>query len=310
MLVKDVDGFGSYGKIIEGLDLNNISNDEWNEVKHIHADSLLTIIRLDEKIHYEKFYHLVNDIGNGSRITESDLEDYNKTKPITRQILRNIQVDPHRFHMLRKVSSLKDENGIPIGAFGDGELQWHGDDSGKIDFVPGISLMGYESMGGTSTGFLQSADYFDSLSESFKSELMDMTVVHNYVNAKVYVDVMPEQEELYKLGVCPRDNSKLPLVIKSPSGIIGLHLGINTFDYIDGMSKDESDKLKERLITESFKEEYIYDYWWENDQNIILFDNSITLHRRMMKKLSCGARMAYRLPFRYESICGIYEYQL
>ena len=76
------------------------------------------------------------------------------------------------------------------------------------------------------------------------------------------------------------------------------------------MSKEESDKLRDRLREESFKEEYILDYWWENDQNIVLFDNSITMHRRTMNKESCGDRIAYRVPFRYDSIYGEYNYNI
>lgn len=308
MLVKDIDGFGSYGSIIEGIDLEQVTSDEWNEVKHIHANSLVTIIRLDKKLHYEKYYKLINDIGNGERTTERDRKHF-RLKKKTVEIFWNITIDP-KYPYLRRVSALKDERGLPLGAFGDGELQWHSNDSGKIDFVPGIALMGYQSMGGTATGFLQSADYFESLSDSFQSELKEMNVVHNYVDSKVYATPVPDQEEVYKLGFCPEPNAKIPLVIKSPSGIVGLHLGINTFDYIDGMSKDESDKLRDRLREESFKEEYMLDYWWENDQNIVLFDNSITMHRRTMNKKSCGDRIAYRVPFRYDSIYGEYNYNI
>ena len=76
MLVKDIDGFGSYGAIIEGIDLEHVTSDEWNEVKHIHANSLVTIIRLDKKLHYEKYYKLINDIGNGERTTERDRKHF------------------------------------------------------------------------------------------------------------------------------------------------------------------------------------------------------------------------------------------
>jgi alpha-ketoglutarate-dependent taurine dioxygenase len=134
-----------------------------------------------------------------------------------------------------------------------------------------------------------------------------MVVIHNYQEATVNPVPVPEQESVYKLGFCPEQNTRIPLVIKSPSGVVGLHLGLNTFDYIEGMTKEESNNLVKKIKGELFVEKYIYDYWWENDQNILLFDNSITLHRRLLSKGTCGDRIAYRIPFRYESLYGYYE---
>jgi len=299
MKIFDIEGFGSYGKIIENVDLQIIGDQEWNEIKKIHAKSLLTIVRLEKKLHYKKYYNLINNIGDCKQKFENiDLNSF--------KILKSFAVD-ERFMNLQRVTSLRDKNNLPLGGFDDGELLWHSNNSGRIDFIPGVALMGYQSMKGTATGFVQSADYFENLSESFKSEIMDMVVVHNYQEATVNPTPVPDQERIYKLGFCPEQNTKIPLVIKSPSGIVGLHLGLSTFDYIDGMSKSESKKLLKKIKEELFVEKYIYDYWWENDQNILLFDNSITLHRRLLNKKTCGGRIAYRIPFRYTSLYGNYD---
>lgn len=299
MKVSNIKGFGSFGKIIEDVDFNSINQQEWNEIKKIHADSLLTIIRLEQKLHYEKYYNLIDNIG-------SCKQNFGKIDLDSIKILKSFAVD-ERFMHLQRVTSLRDKNNLPLGSFDDGELLWHSNCSGRIDFVPGVALMGYQSMKGTATGFVQSADYFENLSESFKSEIMDMIVVHNYQEATINPTPVPDQERVYKLGFCPEENTKIPLVIKSPSGIVGLHLGLSTFDYIDGMSRGESKKLLEKIKEELFVEKYVYDYWWENDKNILLFDNSITLHRRLLNKNTCGDRIAYRIPFRYTSLYGNYD---
>lgn len=299
MKISKINGFGSYGTVVDNVDLNEITLDEWNEIKLSHGQSLLTIIRLKEKIHYEKYYQLIDSIGNCK-------QDFGYISPKNFIILKNFAVDK-RFVHLQRVTALRDENNLPLGSFDDGELLWHSNCSGQVEFVPGVALMGYQSMQGTATGFIQTADYYESLSESFKSELNDMIVIHNYQEATVNPTPVSEQESVYKLGFCPEQNTRIPLVIKSPSGIVGLHLGLNTFDYIEGMSREESDKLLNKIKNELFVDNYIYDYWWENDQNILLFDNSITLHRRLLSKKTCGDRIAYRLPFRYESLYGYYE---
>lgn len=310
MKIKKLDGFGSYGSIVEDVDLNNITREDWYEIKSSHANSLLTIIKPSSKIDYERYYFLIEDIGNTqySAFSFKTILENNSSEEIekTSKIASNFTVDS-RFSSLQRVTALKDQNNMPLGGFGDGELYWHSNNSGTIDFTPGVALMGHQDMSGTATGFLQTADYFESLSDSFKSELMDMIVVHNYKEASINPSPIPEQELIYKMAFCPKKNTRVPLVIKSPSGIVGLHLGINTFDYIEGMSKEQSIKLLEKIKSELFVEKYIYDYWWENDHNILLFDNSITLHRRLLSKNSCGNRIAYRIPFRYESLYGTYS---
>lgn len=310
MKIKKIDGFGSYGSIVEDVDLNNISEEEWHEIKVLHANSLLTIINPNSRINYERYYNLISNIGNTEysvsnfkalqeNISKEDIEK-------TSKIANNFIVDP-RFSSLQRVTALRDKNNVPLGGFGDGELHWHSNNSGTINFTPGVALMGYQGMIGSATGFIQTADYFESLSDSFKSELMDMIVVHNYKQASINPIPIDEQELIYKMAFCPEKDSRVPLVIKSPSGIIGLHFSINTVDYIDGMTKDQSNKLFDLIKSELFVEKYIYDYWWKTNYGILLFDNSITLHRRLLNKDISKNRVAYRVPFRYESLYGQYN---
>jgi alpha-ketoglutarate-dependent taurine dioxygenase len=311
MKITKIEGFGSFGNIVEDVDLENISEEDWYEIKMCHSKNLLTIIRLEKKLDYKKYYSLIQNIGIHNEISpisiqklfgKKSLDEINKIKKIS----DNFKVDKN-FGQLFRVTALKDENGLPLGAFDDGELLWHSNNAGLLEFGPGVALMGYQQMTKSATGFLQTADYFETLSETFKKELMDMVVVHNYKKATINPEEIPDQELVYETSFCPEENSKIPLVIKSPSGIVGLHIPLNTIDYIEGMCKRESDKLLECIKKDLFSEKYIYDYWWENDQNILLFDNSITLHRRLVKGNSCGNRIAYRIPFSYESLYGYYE---
>lgn len=311
MKITKIDGFGSLGNIIEDVDLDNISEEEWYEIKSSHGKNLLTIIKLDKRLDHTKYYSLIKDIGKVINVSISSLNELNKTASLKdfeylKTLDSNFTIDKNCRHLTR-VTALKDENNLPLGSFDDGELLWHSNNAGVLEFNPGVALMGYQSMLNSATGFIQTADYFENLPESFKKELMDMVVVHNYKPALVNPREIPDQEIIYKAGFCPESNSKIPLVIKSPSGIVGLHFPLNTIDYIEGMTKEESDKLFDKIKTELFVEKYIYDYWWENNYNILLFDNSITLHRRLIKGNTCADRIAYRLPFSYESLYGYYD---
>lgn len=309
MNIKKIDGFGNYGSFVEDVDLENISDDEFKVILEDHGKNLLTIIRLEKKINYEKYYDLILKFGESNynfffKSTINSNLSYNEIFEINK-ISQKFLVDK-KYETLQRVTAIRDEEGNSLGVFGDGELLWHSNGAGDIAFIPGVALMGCQSMQNTATSFVQTADYFENLSESFKSELMEMVVVHNYQRSKINPEPIREQELIYKLGMCIQEDSKIPLVIKSPSGVIGLHLGLNTFDYIEGMKKEESDKLIDSIKKEIFTEKYIYDYWWENDQNIVIFDNSITLHRRILKSNSCGERMAYRIPFGYQNLYGEY----
>ena len=99
--------------------------------------------------------------------------------------------------------------------------------------------------------------------------------------------------------MCPVDNSRIPLVIKSPGGHKGLHFSVNTIYKIEGMSDEESDKLLKHIQNGLFVEKYIYDHWYQSDSDLCLFDNSITLHRRLG---GITNRMCYRIQNDYNRI--------
>lgn len=168
----------------------------------------------------------------------------------------------------------------------------------------GVSLMGWQNMVGSCTGFCTSADWYERQSDSFRKELDDMIVIHNYHRDRLQKDPIPDQEKFYKNNSCPDDNMDVPLIIRSPGGIKGVHLGINTFDYIDGMSKNDSDKLFAKIRYEMFSEEYIYKHWYQSDKDICLFDNSITLHNREIEHGLIPDRMGYRIQFDYDALTG------
>jgi len=209
---------------------------------------------------------------------------------------------------LVRVTPKKNAKGQSIGIFGDGELNWHSNACSDVSFAPGVSLMGYENFVGSATGFCTTVDWYESISESFRSELDEMVVLHNYHEKGVSPEVLPDQEAFYVENQCPEPDMRFPLVIQSPGGIRSIHLGITTLDHIEGMSREESNKIFDRIKEGIFQPEYMYDHWYQADRDLMLFDNSITLHRRLIDPdiQRMPDRVGLRFQYDYDKLAGKY----
>ncbi|WP_052700742.1 TauD/TfdA dioxygenase family protein [Methylocucumis oryzae] len=197
-------------------------------------------------------------------------------KMLVRDFLGVHQSTPEGIGITR-VSGKKDKNGNRLGLFDEGELLWHSNEAGNLIFTPGVALLAAENVIGSSTGFLQTADYYESISEVFRSELDEMVLLHRYTPGKLNPGL---RDDLARTNMCPVDDAEIPIVIQSPGGIKGLHYPVNTVHGIRGMSKKDSDKVFEEINKHLFLDKYIFDHWYKNKGDLLLFDNSITLHRR------------------------------
>lgn len=316
MKVSKIPGCGRFGVFIDDVDLNTVTHEEWMEIGRIHLESLVTIIRGNANIDYTTYYDHI--IKWGKCRWNRPINFYLKYGKPMRELVLNKEIDEADRNDIRlsrlwlmdkrrpgmiRITPKKFPNGDPMGTFGDGELLWHSNECGDTAFTPGVSLMGWENMKGSYTGFCTSTDWYEEQTESFRSELDEMVVIHNYQTAKINPVPIAEQEYSYKHSMCPIDNSEVPLVIQSPAGIKGLHLGINTADRILGMSKEDSTKLFNRIHKEMFVEKYIYNHWYQQDRGeICLFDNSITVHNRGLEVASAPNRLGLRIQYDFDNI--------
>jgi alpha-ketoglutarate-dependent taurine dioxygenase len=156
-----------------------------------------------------------------------------------------------------RVSGGYDENGNPLGLFAEGELLWHSNESGTLTWTPGVALLGAKNVIGSATGFVTTVDYYESVSESFRSELNDMVVVHQFSPGKINPGLNKQQDAIMNLNMCPVD-AEVPMVINSPGGLTGLHYSVNTVHSIKGATQEESNKIFERINKELFIEKYIF----------------------------------------------------
>ncbi|WP_428034829.1 TauD/TfdA dioxygenase family protein [Amphritea sp.] len=306
MKVSSINGMGSYGVYIDDVDFENLTDEEWKEIGHIHLKNLVTIIRncnlsSKKQLQWMKkfgnpkhgiFYRMMKKYGTSSlrELAHLSHDDSNLMDPEDKIVMKE------HSRVRARVSAIKDDKGRPMGLFDEGELLWHSNEGGTLAFTPGVALLGEKCMVGSSTGFLQTADYYESVSDSFRSELDEMVLTHRYMPGLINPRL---DDELGRSNMCPVDDVEIPMVITSPGGIKGLHYPLNTAYGICGMTKAEADKVFEEVNKYLLTDQYIFDHKYQSDNDLMLFDNSITLHRRLD---SVPGRLAYRIQHDYSEI--------
>jgi alpha-ketoglutarate-dependent taurine dioxygenase len=216
------------------------------------------------------------------------------------------KINPSRVHaneiaadaVVGRVSGKLDADGNPIGMFAEGELLWHSNESGNLVFTPGVALLGVEGTVGTATGFVTTTDWYEAQTESFRSELDEMVILHKFTPGRINPGLREEQDHIMHQNMCPED-SEIPMVCFSPNGTKGLHYSVNTIDSIKGMTAEESKRVFEYIDRTLFVDQYIYDHWYQQNNDLLLFDNSITLHRRLG---DVKDRLAYRIQYDYQHL--------
>lgn len=321
MKITKIPGLGRFGHFIDDLDFNTLTDEQWMEIGQLHLKGLVTIIR-NANLDIKSYEHWMNKWGTYTFLTDIALQKKYGVKRITKLIgktewngkpidpedqkwflamskIRALEISP--ITVVSRVTGKKDAEGNALGMFNDGELLWHSNESSQINFTPGVSLLGHEGMIGSATGFLTTPDWYEAQTESFRSELDEMIVEHTYTPGRITPGLSEEQDIILHHNMCPED-SELPLVIQSPADIKGLHFPINTVEKIKGMGILESQSLFARLKKELFTPEYTYDHWYQNENDLCIFDNSITLHRRLG---GITNRLAYRIQFDYDRIAPL-----
>lgn len=320
MKISKISGLGRFGVYIDDVDLKTISHEQWMEIGRIHLESLVTIIRGNDLDH-ATYYDLIMKWGP-ARFSRP-LNFYLKYgKPIKELVMNDLlddddknelrlgrlwQPDKRRPGMIR-VTGKKNSKGEPLGVFSNGELYWHSNECSDPAFAPGVSLMGWENMRGSCTGFCTTADWWEKQTESFRSEVRELVTVNNYIPGTFQANEEKEQQHFYKNNQSPITDSEIPLIIKSPGGIEGIHLPATTFQKFKGMSVEESKKLYNYMWDGVMVDEYRFEHWYQSDKDILCFDNSITLHnRRVESEEKSRNRVGYRIQFDYSNLVNYYQ---
>ena len=324
MKITKINGLGSFGAYVDDFEWDSV--DAWKELQEVNLKTLLTVVRGNGTT--QNFRSIIKNIyllGTSRKSRDAyyikkygtnfidKFDSWDEDDKISFSIVskwkmtEDYGLSPHNW---ARVTGKRDAQGDLTGIFGDTELLWHSNESGIYSFAPLVALYGAQHMSTSATGFCQMTDWFERQTQAFQSELKELVVQHKWKPKAIE----PQADDRYEIAMKGNFTGSLdemvemPLVIKSPGGITGLHFSEHTIIGVNGMTQTESDRLINRLRTEVFNETYIYDHWWEKDSgDLLLFDNTIMVHNRSIRPglnmtQELTQRLGYRCPMDYAGL--------
>jgi taurine dioxygenase len=211
-------------------------------------------------------------------LSEDELADFSARFGPLERTVRTDWASPVRPEV-GLISNLKDAQAKPIGGLGDGEIQWHSDQSYMLDPATGAMLYALElpPQGGATSWVDLSAAYV-GLPDRLKRAVEGRCAVFSYVKRLAgYQGVDRVISEEAKRKTPPILH---PLVHTQPiTGRKALYLDSTTTVGIDGMDEVSGAALLEEIYDFATRPEFIYCHHWQVG-DALLWDNGFTMHRR------------------------------
>jgi taurine dioxygenase len=177
------------------------------------------------------------------------------------------------------ISNLKDGQGNPIGGLGDGELQWHSDQSYMMNPATGAALYAVElpAEGGT-TSWVDLTAAYAGLPDRLKGLVEGRRGVFSYVKRLAgYQGVDRVISSEAKRKTPPVLHT---LVHTHPvTGRKALYLDSTTTVGIDGMDDASGSALLDEIYSLATQPEFVYRHVWQVG-DVVMWDNGSTMHRR------------------------------
>ena len=177
------------------------------------------------------------------------------------------------------ISNLKDAQAKPIGGLGDGEIQWHSDQSYMLDPATGAMLYALElPPEGGATSWVDLCAAYAGLPDRLKRLAEGRSAVFSYVKRLAgYQSVDRAISEEARRKTPPIFH---PLVHTHPvTGRQALYLDSTTTVGIDGMDEASGAALLEEIYEFATRLEFTYCHHWQVG-DALLWDNGFTMHRR------------------------------
>lgn len=286
MKVTPIPKMGSFGAYVDDFEWDQ--PEAYKELRDINMKTLLTVVRGKGDDNFMKLVehapNLVTRRPNRWSLkynVENPIPFMNDEEKRSLEMYKYLGLGGHApgWH---RVSGKTTEKGDLMGIFGDTELGWHSNEFMSYDFQPLVVLYGHENMKDSATSFFQTVDWYNNQSDSFKSELDELISICHYEPRKVIPNGRDKDIEMVKLLNNTGQEFKIPLVLNSPGGHRGLHFGHFIVGF-EGLSEKENQRILSILHKYFFESGDEYDYWWANDTgDMLLFDNSVMMHRRKM----------------------------
>jgi len=185
-----------------------------------------------------------------------------------------IKVDSPEWDDMMTISDHVDANGKALGSLGHGEMFFHTDKCyhrrpHRATFLYGIEI---PSEGGD-TRFSSMYASYDRLPAELKRKLEGKMVMQGYEYG--LSNRISRDHELKNIHHCSQ-----PMILTNPSsGRKGLYVAsVNTM-WIEGMDRDESEKILQQCFAIAENDEIIYDHKWRVG-DLLMWDNLACLHAR------------------------------
>lgn len=192
------------------------------------------------------------------------------------------------------------ENGVAIGALGDGEAVWHTDFS--FQEVPYAATLLYAlevPPTGGNTGFLNMYLALETLPRELRREIIGRTIKH---------DASHNSAGQLRRGFAPvtdlatSPGPSHPIIVRHPeTGRDALYLGRRPYAYVNGLPVAASEALLDALWAHATQPQFGWHHEWRVG-DLLVWDNRCTMHhrdpfdpaaRRVMHKTVCqGTRPA------------------
>jgi putative 2-oxoglutarate oxygenase len=178
------------------------------------------------------------------------------------------------------LSNLKDGLGRPIGGLGDGELQWHSDQSYMLRPATGAALYALElPREGGETFWVDLRAAYAGLPRQLRSRIAGKRGIFDYTKRLAGYGRETDQqisEEARRLTP-PVTHA---LVRAHPeTGDRSLYLDATTTVGIDYMDTATGLALLDEVYDSATRDEFVYAHQWQVG-DLVLWDNGVTMHRR------------------------------
>jgi taurine dioxygenase len=178
------------------------------------------------------------------------------------------------------LSNLKDGLGRPIGGLGDGELQWHSDQSYMQEPATGAALYALElPPAGGETFWVDLRGAYAGLPRPLRAKISGKRGIFDYTKRLAGYGRDSDQQisEEAKRLTPPVTHA---LVRAHPeTGDRSLYLDSTTTVGIDYMDTASGVALLDEIYDSATRDEFVYAHQWQVG-DLVLWDNGFTMHRR------------------------------
>lgn len=178
------------------------------------------------------------------------------------------------------LSNLKDGLGRPIGGLGDGELEWHSDQSYMVEPATGAALHAIElPPAGGETFWVDLRAAYTKLPRDLRAQITGKRGVFDYEKRLAGYGRDSDQK------ISDEAKRQTPAVTHAlvrahpETGDRSLYLDSTTTTGIDYMDTAGGLSLLDDVYTAATRDEFVYAHQWQVG-DLVVWDNGFTMHRR------------------------------